>query len=148
MPGVRNRDDLPSDLPMIGAMPLQLTSGKPTRRIVSLPTVMLVGVDPLLAAAVREAVAPLPVLRVVHVVAAQERMAPTRPIVVVLGAPVPRNDLDHLRELARACGSSLIHVADVGHARDVPAHVNQVVLAWTREHFTITETGAARGGGR
>ena len=106
----------------------------PTRKNLPLPSLMLVGVDDTLTEALKTRMAPIPVIRVGHLAAASERILLTRPLVVVvsdLGAG--RDDMDAFRELARGCGTEIVRLGDLPPDEDVPAYVEQLVIAFSRK---------------
>ena len=76
-----------------------------TRRFVTNPNAMAIGLSEALADACTQHLAPLPVMRVAHVVAACERMVVTRPQVIVVMANADK--LEMLRERAQDVGVEL-----------------------------------------
>jgi hypothetical protein len=92
---------------------------------------MLVGVSEETAAACSEQLNPIPVLRVGHVAATAERVAVTRPLVVVVGEAAD-GDVGHLADLGRGAGCEIIHLADLGATNEVPRKLEQIAVACAR----------------
>ncbi len=92
-----------------------------TRKIVPNPSAMAVGLPDALAEASALHLAPLPVMRVAHVVAACERMVVTRPQVIVVMATAPQVDV--LRERAVDVGAELAELTPEMNALQVKAAV-------------------------
>ena len=100
-----------------------------TRKSLAPPTVMLVGVDGLLAEAIRAELSPIPVICVGHLAAASERILLTRPLVVVVACSGVSPELDHFRELTRACGTALIPLGELGPQAVVARRVERLLMA-------------------
>jgi hypothetical protein len=116
----------------------------PTRKNVPMPCLMVVGLSDDLADAIADQMDPIPVIRVGHLAAASERILTTRPLVVVVGElGAAKDDLDPFRELARACGTEVARLEDIGPIPDVPRHVEQLVITFSRRRsgqFVAVET--------
>jgi hypothetical protein len=80
-----------------------------TRRFVTNPNAMAIGLPDALADACSQHLAPLPMTRVAHVVAACERMVVIRPQVIVVMARAEK--LEMLRERAQDIGAELAELA-------------------------------------
>ncbi len=97
------------------------------------PSIMLVALDNTLVGRLTEMAAPLPVLRVVHVQAARERLPVTRPLAVVVGSDVDRSELDMLQETASGVGAELLQLREPFDAETVRKWLSRaIVLAHSR----------------
>ena len=115
----------------------------PTRKNVAMPCLMVVGLSDDLADAIADQMSPIPLVRVSHLAAASERILLTRPLVVVGELGAAKDDLEPFRELARACGSEVARLEDIGPIPEVPRYVEQLVITFSRRRsgqFVAVET--------
>ncbi|HEX4446438.1 MAG TPA: hypothetical protein VH044_06875 [Polyangiaceae bacterium] len=93
------------------------------------PSLMLVGVAGDVADGCARAFPALLVLRVGHTAAAVERMMVTRPLVVVLGAELPRGDVEFVVQCARDIQAEVLRESSVPPAEFVEAVQQSLLVA-------------------
>jgi hypothetical protein len=104
----------------------------PTQKRQSVPSVMFIGVATEFVDRCRTALAPMPVIRAAHAVAAAERAVVTRPVLIVLGPDQAERDMAHLADVARAVGAEIVQQADLGDLERAPAKVEQLAATCAR----------------
>jgi hypothetical protein len=104
----------------------------PTQKRQSVPSVMFIGVETELVERCRSVLAPMPVIRAAHAVAAAERAVVTRPVLIVVGPGQHERDLTHLADVARAVGAEVVQQADLGDLTFAPNKVEQLAATCAR----------------
>lgn len=117
----------------------------PTRKLTPIPSVMLVGVPEDLAAQCSEQLNPIPVMRVGHPAAAAQRVAVTRPLVMLVGE-ASAEEVEHLVDLGRGAGCEIVHVAELGAIAELPRRLEQIAVSCARRRsgqFVAVEVQAS-----
>lgn len=95
----------------------------------------MVGVPVELSDACKDALVPIPVMRVVHLAAAAERIVLTRPLLAVIAEDMGAQQLQQLPgflELAAGVGCEVLMLAELGDTSAVPANLELRAVAASR----------------